>query len=154
MKAKYAIWALLLGALAVEGLAWAQANPANSGYVCYTVSVNSSSTPVGMLPANPPFKPSSWAINERAANASATPAAANILVFPYAGATVPAAAPSACASPTTTLINTGCIEVTPTKPFSDAVSCDNPSCVGPIGEGWAAVLESGSTAVTADSCIR
>ena len=123
-------------------------------YLCYTVSVNSASVPVGILPPNPPSKPAAWSINERAANASATPAAANVLVFPYTGAVVPTGVPSACASPTTTLTNTGCYEVTPTKPLSDAVTCDQPSCVGPIGQAWGAILESGSTAVTVDSCER
>lgn len=145
--------ALLFGALVVGSMAFAD-TAANLGYTCYTVSVNSSTTPVGVLPVNPPYKPSAWSINERAANASATPAAANILVFPYTGVTVPTGVPSACASPTTTLTNTGCYEVTPTKPFPDAVTCDQPSCVGPIGQPWAAVLESGSTAVVVDSCIR
>lgn len=152
MKKYRALILLLLGALVVAGTAYAANN--NYGYVCYTVSVDSASTPRGILPANPPFKPAAWSINERAANASATPAAANVLIFPYGGPTIPAAAPSACASPTTTLTNTGCYEVTPTKPFSDAVACDQGSCVGPIGEGWAILLESGSTAVTVDACIR
>lgn len=152
MKKYRTLILLLFGALVVAGTSWAANN--NNQYVCYTVSVNSASTPVGILPPNPPFKPAAWSINLRAANASATPAAENILIFPYTGATIPTGVPSACASPTTTLTNTGCYEVTPTKPFSDAVSCDNPSCVGPIGQGWAAVLESGSTAEAADSCIR
>lgn len=153
MKKNYMIVMLLLGAFVVAGMALAD-TAANLGYTCYTVSVNSSSAPVGILPAQPPYKPSAWSINERAANATGTPAAANILVFPYIGVTVPTGVPSACASPTTTLTNTGCYEVTPTKPFSDAVACDQPSCVGPIGQAWAAVLESGSTAQTADSCLR
>jgi hypothetical protein len=75
-------------------------------------------------------------------------------MFPYIGTTVPTGVPSACASPTTTLTNTGCIEVGPTTPIGDAVACDNSSCVGPIGQAWAAVLESGSTAVDVDSCLR
>lgn len=144
---------LLLGAMIVAGLALAD-TAANNGYQCYTVSVNSSSVPVGVLPLNPPFKPSSWGINERAANATGTAAAANVLVFPYVGTTVPTGVPSACASPSTTLTSGGCYEVTPTKPFSDAVACDQPSCVGPMGQAWAGVLESGSTAVTVDSCLR
>ena len=153
MKDSKFIAVLLLGALMVAGIALAD-TAANLGYTCYSVSVNSSSAPVGVLPLNPPYKPAAWAINERAANATGTAAAANVLVLPYVGTTVPTGVPSACASPTTTLTNTGCYEVTPTKPFSDAVSCDQPSCVGPIGQAWAAVLESGSTAVTVDSCIR
>jgi hypothetical protein len=154
MKQRNVISVLLLWALFVVGGIALADTAANLGYTCYTVSVNSSTTPVGVLPVNPPYKPSAWSINERAANPSATPAAANILVFPYIGVTVPTGVPSACASPSTTLTNTGCYEVTPTKPFSDSVNCDQPSCVGPIGQAWAAVLESGSTAVTTDSCIR
>jgi hypothetical protein len=153
MNRNYFTAALLLGALIVGGIALAD-TAANLGYTCYTVSVNSSSTPVGVLPLNPPYKPSVWSINERAANATGTAAAANILVFPYIGTTIPTGVPSACASPSTTLTNTGCYEVTPSKPFSDAVNCDQPSCVGPIGQAWAGILESGSTAVTVDSCIR
>ena len=141
---------LALLAMIVSGICYAQYNTA---YVCSTVSVNSSTVPVGALPVN---RMTTFTINERSANASATPAAANVLVFPYVGVTVPTGVPSACASPSTTLTSTGCMEVTPTKPLSDAVSCDNPSCAGngTIGSGWAAVLESGSTAVTLDDCYR
>lgn len=153
MKQSKYIGALLLFVLMIGGIALAD-TAANLGYTCYTVSVNSASVPVAVLPLNPPYKPSAWYINERAANASATPAAANILVFPYVGTTVPTGVPSACASPTTTLTNTGCVEITPTKPLSDSVNCDQPSCVGPIGQAWAGILESGSTAVVVDSCLR
>jgi len=138
---------LLLGALIVGGIAWAQTN---GGYTCGTVSVNSASVPVEVLPDQ---EMTTFLVNERAANASATPAAANILVFPYRG-TVPTGVPSACASPSTTWTATGCNEVTPTKPFSDGVGCDAPTCKDAIGQSWAAVLESGSTAVTVDSCFR
>jgi hypothetical protein len=149
MKRTYIMAALLV--LVAAGFAVAQTA---TQYVCYTVSVNSASVPVALLPLNPPSKPASWVINERAANATGTAAATNILAFPYVGVVVPTGVPSACASPTTTLTNTGCIEITPTKPLSDAIACDQPSCVGPMGQAWAGVLESGSTAVTADSCER
>ena len=152
MKPNWVMTYLLCGALLVCGVAFAQSS-ANTGYVCYSVSVNSSSTPVGVLPVNPPYKPTTWTVKERAITAGSA-SAVGVLIFPYVGTTVPTSAPSACASPSTTLTNTGCIEVQAGTAVSDAVGCDQPSCVGPMGQAWAAVLESGSTAVDVDSCIR
>lgn len=112
---------------------------------CQRITFSAASTPVAILPAVQ--NEASMLINEEAADT------VNVLAFPYAGPTVPAAVPSACGSPTASLNDSkGCVEITPNKPFSDAAVCDAPNCaIG--GDAWAAVVETAGT-VTLDTCYR
>jgi hypothetical protein len=145
MRRNWVMIYLLCGALVVSVAAYAQQNPIP---ICSTTSVTSASVPVQVSATH---LQTTWTIKERHGGAE------NILVFPILNGAVPTSAPSACASPATTFTaGTGCIELVPDASFSDSVGCDNPSCnnASAVGAGWAAVLETGSTAVTVDSCYR
>lgn len=118
----------LLGLLLV-GVAWGQTNP---GYTCETTSVNSATTPVVVMA---PARITTWIFHTEAG------ATVSVDVFPYTGA-VPATAPA------------NHLEVSPGAYVHDSVTCDSPTCNDAIGQGWAAVLASGTTAVNFDSCSR
>lgn len=130
---KRAIPLLLLLAVAAYGAtqAWAQAY--NLKYTCQTTSVTSSTTPVNVLPSA--FM-TTWTIHARSGGLG-------VLCFPYPGA-IPTAVPSPAAI----------MEIPAGANLNDAVQCDTNTCRDAIGEAWACVLTTGSTAVTADACYR
>ena len=109
-------------------------------YVCCPTQVSSATTPVTVLPSH---AMSGWFLKERLVPAAATsPSTENVLVFPYR-----------FVLPTQTPSNT--TECSPGGPcVSDSTACDSPQCLNAIGEAWGAFLESGSTAVTIDACMK
>lgn len=125
------IFAAMLLGIASAGFAAGPYN-AGQGYVCQTTSVTSATTPVSILA---PARMTTWTIHTRSG------AAVSALVFPYTGS-VPGSAPS------------GVMEVAAGAIWNDQVACSDPTCKFAIGEGWAAVLASGTTAVTVDTCYR
>jgi hypothetical protein len=130
---KRAIPFLLLLAVVAYGAtqAWAQAY--NTQYHCQTTSVTSSTTPVNVLPNA--FM-TTFCIHARSG-------ALGVLAFPYP-ATIPTAVPSPAAIK----------EIPAGADLCDAVQCDTNTCRDAVGEAWAAVLTTGSTAVTVDACYR
>ena len=134
MKKKWIRLAIPLSVLAFVGWAWAQSTP--NPYTCTTTTVSSSSSPVAIMT---PARLTTWTIHVQS-----TPAADPVLVFPYVGNTVPSAVPSPEAA----------MERVSGSDWSDAVTCNAPNCSSNVGEGWAAVLESGSTATKVTTCTR
>lgn len=99
------------------------------GYKQVTVSINSSSVPVSIVA--PGFMSRGWNVRVR------TGAAASILLFSYRGA-LPGAAPA------------NVREVAPGENYGDTISSAFSGADDGIGDGLAAVLETGTTAVTVD----
>jgi len=139
-KIKY----LILAVLMVCGFGSFVIAQTNNPYSWQRILVNSTSVPIQIVPAVPM---TGLVINEEAGGS------VNVLAFPYSGPTVPAAVPSACASPTTSLQQgKGCVEITPTKPFNDGKVCESLNC-DLARQAWAAVVESAGT-VTVDTGVR
>lgn len=111
----------------------AQATP--HGYTTTTTSVTSSTVPTAIAT---PGEITSWVFHEESAGSVA------VHIFPYAGNTVPGAAPSPAAY----------MELTAGAYLPDAITCDSAACRQAMGQGWAAVLSSGSTPVTVDVITR
>lgn len=99
------------------------------GYQQATVSVTSATVPVSIVA--PGFMSRGWSLRVRSA------AAAPILLFSYRGA-LPGAAPA------------NAREVAAGETFEDRLSSAYSGADDGIGDGLAAVLESGATAVTVD----
>ena len=108
----------------------------NGGYTCLSTSVTSASVPAGIMS---PGRMTAFFIHVRS-----SPAADPVLIFPYTGTTVPTAVPSPA----------NVLERPSGSEFSDAVSCDSTTCKDAVGQGWAAYLASGSSAITVDACYR
>lgn len=109
-------------------------------YTISTVSINSTTVPVSVIPVTGPK--AEWRISLRAAGTNP------ILCFPYTG-TLPASAPANCSSPGA---GSGCEEVSATVPisdFSNFYSASNPGYQTAFGSGWACVLETGSAETAA-----
>lgn len=122
---------LILGLVALHGLAHAQVGlPAV--YTCKTTSVTSASVPVQIMPS---ATMSTWTIHTRSG------AAVSILAFPYQGS-LPGSAPS------------NVMEVAAGAIWTDQINLNTALGHQAVGESWAAVLASGSTAVTVDTCYR
>ncbi len=113
-----------------------EADSTNNGYTCISTSVTSNSAPVGIMS---PGRMTTFLIHVRS-----SPAADPVLLFPYVSTPVPTSVPSPAAV----------VERPSGSDFFDGVNCDQTSCVDAIGQGWAAVLAGGSTAITVDSCYR
>lgn len=107
-------------------------------YTCTTTTISSASSPVAVMTPGQ----STMIFMENAA--AAAPNTNPVLVWPYTGTTVPAATPSP----------KGWMEIPSGAWFVDSVRCDSPSCFEAIGQGWAAVLESGSTSTNVSVCTR
>jgi hypothetical protein len=127
---RYAIIAVVLGYV---GVVLAQTN---NNYTCVSTTISSSSSPVAIF--SPPVRITTWI-----AHARSSPAADPVLIWPYVG-TVPTAVPSPAAV----------LEVPSGSSVTDQVTCPQATCMDAIGENWAAVLASGSTATTIDMCWR
>jgi hypothetical protein len=121
--------ALVLGYV---GVVWAQTN---NTYTCLSTTISSSSSPVAVAT---PGRMTTWIAHVRS-----TPAADPVLIFPYTG-TVPTAVPSPAAA----------MEIPSGSYLPDAVTCPAPTCLDAMGQGWAAVLLSGSTSTVVDWCSR
>lgn len=100
-------------------------------YKCTTTTVSGTTTPTAI---QTPGSMTWYSIKPRAASTT-------ILIFPYIS-TVPASVP------------TGAYELTAGATFSDQVHCNSPDCLSGVGNGWAAVVESGASSATVDSCTR
>jgi hypothetical protein len=135
-----ALLIVLLTMLMPIGAAYAQVGMTEK-YVCRTTSVTSASTPVQILPSAQMVS-----LTMKVRNG----AAVCVLAFPYQGA-LPAGAPTNCASGTG---NAGCIELCANAFFFDNTAVPTAQGQNAIGESWAAILESGTTAVLTDSCYR
>lgn len=103
------------------------------GYQQQTTVVGSSSVPVSLIP--PGFISNMWSIRLR------TAATGTILIFAYTGA-LPGSAPA------------NVMEVAAGVPIGDRITSAQNGADDGIGSGWAAVLTTGSTAVTADALWR
>jgi len=110
----------------------------NNNYTCVDTSVTSASVPTSVM-SPPATKITTWI-----AHVEASPASDPVRFFFYTGSTAPTAVPSPAAY----------IERTSGSDWTDAVTCSNPSCVGPIGQGIGAYLAGGSTATTVNVCYR
>lgn len=130
---KYLKILVVIGVLGFVGYAWAQSTP--NTYNCRTTSVTSATVPTAIMT---PGRITTWSIHTRSG------AAVSALVFPFMGATAPTAVPTP----------TAVMEVPVGATWSDAITCNAPTCNDAIGQGWAAVLSSGSTAITIDACGR
>jgi hypothetical protein len=110
-------------------------------YTCCPTNVSSTTSPVTVLPSAKAMN--GFFIKERQYPAgSSTPSTEGVLVFPYTP-TLPTVTPS------------GTVECLPGGPcVDDNVGCDTNTCRDAIGEAWGAALESGSTAVTVDACMK
>lgn len=117
--------------------AFAAAQTGPHKYNCLAVSVTSRTTPVQVLA--PTGNITTWYMEN-----SSTPGNDPVLVFPFDGPTAPASVPSP--DPTSEIPSGGSLY--------DSVNCDNPACRESIGQGWAAVLATGSTATTLHVCSR
>lgn len=122
--------------LAVIGLSLAEAQNAPHGYTCLDTSVTSNSTPTAIAT---PGQITTWLFQN-----SATPGSDVVLVFPYTGNAVPTAKPSPA----------GALEIASGALITDAITCSDASCKEAMGQGWAAVLQTGSTATTMHVCTR
>ena len=100
-------------------------------YTISTVSVTSSTIPVSLMP---PTDKSSWMIRVRSA------AANSVLLFNYSG-TLPGSAPG------------NSFELAAGQFINDQDAIGSYE-TDAMQQGWAAVLETGSTAVTVDSIYR
>lgn len=98
-----------------------------------TTVVNSATVPVSLIP--PGFMSASWVIRNRAGSAVAA------LVFPYTGA-LPGVAPA------------NAFELSQGATLSDFLASAFSGADSGIGVGWAAVLETGATAITVDAIWR
>ncbi len=128
---RFIVLAIVLG-LVAAALVRAQTS---NGYTCVTTSVASASSPVAIMT---PGRLTTWTFHTRSG------AAVSALIFPYVGNTVPAATPSPA----------GVMEVAAGSYLFDGITCSEPTCKDALGQGFAAVLASGVTAVTVDACAR
>ena len=126
--------AVFAALLIVTGLSIMAATQAGHGYTCTTTSVTSATTPVAV--ATPGYETTFILHTESGAAVAAR-------IFPYVG-TLPTAAPSPAAY----------MEIPPGAFFPDAITCNAPDCRFAIGQGWAAVLATGVTAINVDECGR
>lgn len=108
------------------------------GVSIQTVSVTSASTPVALIPGDAGAA-AKQTYNIRPRVGAASP----ILVWPFQGAT-----PGSVPSP----LNVR--EISGGESFQDQVTNPLIGAIAGIGVGWAAVLETGSTAVTVDVVWR
>jgi hypothetical protein len=122
----------IVGVLCFVGTVLAQTN---NGYTCLSTTIGSSTSPVAIAT---PGRITTWTAHVRS-----TPAADPVLIFPYTG-TVPTAVPSPAAA----------MEIPSGNMLADAITCSEPTCKDAIGQGWAAVLLSGSTSTVVDFCAR
>lgn len=115
-------------------------------YTQTTVSVNSATVPVSVIPST--SIKSTWAIKPRST------AANPILCFTYTGS-VPGSAPANCASAGA---GAGCMELIAAQPWSDASNSYNTEAnvayQTAFNQGVACVLSTGSTAVVTDGAYR
>lgn len=130
---KYFPILFVLGFVLYALRAAAQANP--HGYTCTVTAVSSSTTPTAIAT---PGEITSWIFHVESGSSTA------VDIFPYAGNTVPGAAPSPAAY----------MELTAGAYLPDAITCDSAACRQAMGQGWAAVLPTGSTSVNVDVCTR
>lgn len=129
---KWIKWTPLVAVLVFVGTVWAQTN---NTYTCVSTTVSSSSSPVAVFT---PARITTWVAHVRS-----TPSADPVLIFPYTG-TVPTAVPSPAAA----------MEIPSGGYLPDAVTCPASTCLDAIGQGFAAVLLSGSTPTVVDWCSR
>lgn len=127
---------LLLGLPILVLCGYLHAQNVPHGYSCTMTSVSGASTPVAIMT---PGQVTTWSIEN-----SSTPGNDPVLVAPYTGASVP----TAMASPEADM------EIPSGTFWQDAISCSDPSCKEAMGQGWMAVLESGSTATKVRVCAR
>lgn len=130
---KYFPILLGIGFVAYAIQASGQQNP--HGYTCTTTSVSSSTVPTAIAT---PGEITTWLFH----NESGSPV--SVQMFPYSGNTVPSSAPSPAAY----------MELSVGAYLTDAITCDTAACRESMGQGWAAVLSTGSSASTVDVCTR
>lgn len=134
MRSNLGIIALIglgLGLLFMSGrFGYAQGR---NNYTCKTTSVTSSTVPVIILPNG---TMTTWIIKER------LEATVAVFAFPFTGVVAPGSAPA------------NVFELSPGQPFPDQVNIATASGFSAVGQGWAAVLATGSSAMTVDACYR
>ena len=134
------IFKILLSALVavvmIAGSLYAAGNIGNTGYTCVDVAVTSGTVPTVIAS---PGRVTTWI-----AHVESSPASDPVRFIFYKDSTPPTAVPSPAAY----------IEKDPGADIWDGITCNAPSCVDAIGQGVAAYLKSGSTAITVNFCSR